>query len=287
LREAPGNLESTQCQAGQHDVKLIMDPAGEIEGQIFVQATGKPLAGVKVSPLKTSATFSFEDGREPVLSAADGTFHFADIAPGTYRISAWFGPDEAATPPWVSDAVQVSIAAGQKRTDVKIPAIKGTLLEVKVVDPKKKPRADVGVNASGKGYGANGTTDAKGKVRLRLPPGDYSLSMGKLHWVALPAQATVTSGHTTYDQATLTPLATLTGTVRTASGSPAAGVRMMVYPQSGDEVLTDDDGKFQMLWNPKELDQPASAAIWSRAIGRMALPPPVTSSPPPRTLVSS
>ena len=41
---SPDNM---RCQPGQQDVKLVVEPAGSIEGKVVAQETGQPLAGMK------------------------------------------------------------------------------------------------------------------------------------------------------------------------------------------------------------------------------------------------
>ena len=40
--------DTMRCQAGQQDIKLVVEPAGGIEGKVVAQETGQPLAGMRL-----------------------------------------------------------------------------------------------------------------------------------------------------------------------------------------------------------------------------------------------
>src|SRR5208282_3295535 len=70
--------DTMRCQPGQRDVKLVVEPAGGIEGKVVAKDTGQPLAGMRLFPQRTQGGYSGAGERKPVESGADGTFQLAD-----------------------------------------------------------------------------------------------------------------------------------------------------------------------------------------------------------------
>ena len=49
--------DTMRCQPGQQDVKLVVEPAGSIEGKVVAQDTGQPLAGMSLWPQPTRGVY--------------------------------------------------------------------------------------------------------------------------------------------------------------------------------------------------------------------------------------
>ncbi|HEX3799645.1 MAG TPA: carboxypeptidase regulatory-like domain-containing protein [Verrucomicrobiae bacterium] len=278
----PGSLDFNQCQSGQSGVKLVMEPSGEIQGKIFIQATAQPLAGATIWLRRQQATYSFDQGREPVKSAADGTFHFSDVGAGPYQVIAHVGAVRDPMPKWVADAVDVSVQAGQK-TSVEIPAVKGGILEIKVTDKSNhKPLAGALVAADNRNFQANITTDARGLARFRLPSGEYHYSAMKAAWTPAQEQARVANAEINHSHIELTPPKILTGVVRTPSGDGAPNIRVTVDAYGG-EARTDSRGRFKLTWNPTGIGGTIGiysliARDWTNNLAAVAMLKPTTTN---------
>ena len=247
------NLHHTQCLAGERDITLVMEPAGEIQGTVIVPATGRPVGGARLWLQRDHGTFSLFNGREPVTSGPDGTFRFGDLAAGSYHIHTRFGVPADGLPGWVADTIPVLVAAGQTVSGVRIPAIQGGILEITALDQQsRKPLAGVPVTASKRDYQGLAYTSTKGTARLRLPPGEYDFSALKQPWSFAWSKANVENGRSTRHQLQESPPLSLTGTVLDCSGEPAANVRLAVHPYSSDETKTDPHGRFQINWASKD-----------------------------------
>jgi hypothetical protein len=98
-RESVGP-ETMGFQAGQQDIRLVVEPAGSVEGKVVVQETGQPLAGMSLVLQAMLPGWSNAWSREPAQSGADGTFRFTDVAAGDYRLRAAFGTNRL--PQWVA-----------------------------------------------------------------------------------------------------------------------------------------------------------------------------------------
>ena len=111
---------------------------------------------------------------EPVSAGADGVFQFNDVAPGSYHIRAVIGTN--AFSDWVTEAVPVSVEAGQTTRGVQLTATRGGVLEVTVLGKDdRKPLPHVNVNMFREDFGAAAISDSNGIARLRLLPGDYQV----------------------------------------------------------------------------------------------------------------
>ena len=106
-RRIPRGLDSLPWRAGQEDIKLVVEPAGSIEGKIIAEGSNQPPPVARLTLQPDGPGFFGFGGREPVQSGADGAFHISDVAAGSYRIQAVFGTN--AVPEWVADAVPVSV----------------------------------------------------------------------------------------------------------------------------------------------------------------------------------
>jgi len=82
--------ETMRCRAGQQDIKLVVEPAGSIEGKVVAQETGQPLAGMRLLLQASRPGYAGGVEREPAQSGTDGAFRLADVAAGSYQIHAVF-----------------------------------------------------------------------------------------------------------------------------------------------------------------------------------------------------
>jgi uncharacterized GH25 family protein len=247
--------ESMRCQAGQQDVKLVLDPASSIEGKVVTKETGQPLAGAKLWLQASRRGVAGGQHREPSQSGPDGAFRIPDVSPGSYEIRASFGTN--AVPEWVAERVSVMVETGQPAKDVLVSATKGGLVEVSVVGKENRdPIKDAGVNAYMKNYQGFGSSSTNGLVLLRLPPGKYQVTASKQNARSQPASTTVEAGRTNRLEIELNPPPTITGVVRDPSGAPVPGLDLSIFPnwgQSTEGVKTDAQGRYEMPWSPQRI----------------------------------
>jgi protocatechuate 3,4-dioxygenase beta subunit len=247
---SPDNM---RCQPGQRDVKLVVEPAGGIEGKVVAKDTGQPLVGVRLYPQRTRGGYSGAGERKPAESGADGTFQLADVAPGSYDLQATFGTNQP--PEWVAERVSVTVEAGQTTRDVQVAATRGGFLEVKVLGKvDRQPIAGAGVSAYRQAYQGGADSGANGLALLRLPPGEYKVNAGKDNWHSEAADATVEAGRTNHVEIELSPPPKIAGVLRDPSGAPVPGMELSVFPnwgQSGGGAKTDAKGHYEMAWNPQ------------------------------------
>ena len=274
LRQSEQNFagsESLPWRAGQEDIKLVVEPAGSIEGKIIVEASNQPppLARLTLQP-DGPRFYGFGD-REPASSGADGAFHISDVAAGSYQIHAVFGTN--ASPEWVAEPVPVSVESGQTIRGVQVTAARGGLLEVAVTGQNDhKPLADVMVNAFKQGFQSAAASDSNGIALLRMPPGDYQVMAYRQSMPGIQNQtpASVEAGKTNRVEVEMAAPKKITGIVRQPDGQPAAGLQVRLVGAFGPgraDVKTDSAGKFELEWNPRRFGQnDASACVLVRDV---------------------
>lgn len=178
-------------------------PAGEapktarIEGRVLSHGDGKPLAGASVRLREEGETAfapgPFEDAYA-TKTAADGTFVFAEVAPGTYRVyadqpgyvRAFYG---ARSPVLPSIGIALRVFAGQvlKGIDVALPP-EGSISGRVIRDGEPLPEIQVTAFLTLYGGGRRlyvpmvfTDTDAEGRFTLRsLRPGRYYVRIDQI-----------------------------------------------------------------------------------------------------------
>jgi protocatechuate 3,4-dioxygenase beta subunit len=250
-------LDSLPWRAGQEDIKLVVEPAGSIEGKIIAEGSNQPPPVARLTLQPDNPGFFGLSGREPVQSGADGAFRISDVAAGSYRIQAVFGTN--AVPEWVADAIPVSVESGQTTRGVQVTAARGGLLEAAVLGKNdRKPLAQVMVNAYRENFQSAARSDSNGVALLRLPPGDYQVMASRESMPANQTAASVEAGKTNRVEIEIAAPQKITGIVRQPDGQPAAGLPVRIVGGFGPgdaEVKTDAGGKFELEWNQRRFGQ--------------------------------
>ena len=231
-------------RSGQKDIELVLSPAGNIEGKVVVEETGRPLAGVKIQIMSTTG-----NGRlpEPAVSGSDGTFRIPDVEPAVYNIMPTV---LGSSPDWVPANVSqlVTVRAGETSGDVLIQVSKGALVQVTVVATNSlEPLADVAVSAGR----STVYTDTNGLALLRVPVGRNYFSARK-DWFRQSAMVEIQTNAVNQIQIALTPAPVIAGTVRDSFGVPAPGAIISFhpghFPDAPDytETTSDNHGRYEL-----------------------------------------
>ncbi|HXR04219.1 MAG TPA: DUF1416 domain-containing protein [Verrucomicrobiae bacterium] len=257
LRPAPEDLsgiETAGYRAGQADIKLVVEPAGSVEGKILCEDTNHPLPVARVSLQPDRPAFFGSGELEPAQSRADGAFHLGDVPAGSYRVRAVFGTNTV--PDWVAETVPVSVESGQTARGVQVTAQRGALLEVSVLGKDdRKPVAQVNVSAYRENFQSAAASDGNGIARLRLLPGDYQVVAFRQSMPSSQTSATMEAGVTNRIEIEIAAPRKITGVVHAPDGQPAAGVPVRMVGGFGPadaEVKTDANGKFDLELNPRQ-----------------------------------
>jgi protocatechuate 3,4-dioxygenase beta subunit len=249
-------FDSLPYRAGQEDIKLVVEPAGSIEGKIIAEGSNQPPPVAQLTLQPDGPGFFGFGGREPAQSGADGVFHIGDVAAGSYRIQAVFGTN--AVPEWIADTVPVSVESGQIMRGVQVAATRGGLLEVAVLGKNDRKPQQVGVNAYRENFQSASRSDSNGIARLRLLPGDYQVSATQSSGSQGRTSASVEAARTNRVEIEIVAPQKITGIVRQPDGQPAAGLPVRIVGGFGPgdaEVKTDAGGKFELEWNQRRFGQ--------------------------------
>lgn len=259
------DFESAGYRAGQQDIKLVIEPAGTIEGQV-VGENGTPIPAVQLT-LSPDSPQGFMASSPNEKSGTNGTFHFRQVLAGSYRIQAFFGTGNDSG--WVAEAVPVSVTAGQSTRGVQIKAVRGALLEVTVLnEANSKPQSKVNVTAMLEGESRfSAVSDSNGVARMYVLPGEYRLMAFRQPNSSGQASATVEGGKTNRAELELAEIAArqsgsgsatkISGVAHRPDGQPAAGASVQLvgsYGPSSEDLRTDSNGRFELQWNPRQFD---------------------------------
>ena len=236
-------------RTGLQEIKLVLVPAGSIEGRVVTADQNQPVPGARLSlmPDRSGARAS-----EPVWAGADGRFAFGDLVGGTYKLRAVIGTN--ALPEWVADALSVTVETGQTNRAVQVPMSKGGFLSVMVRGKNdQQPLFEATVNAYRLEHQAAAPTDRNGVALFRLPAGEYRVSASEEGWRATTASRPqeVRAGQTNQVELELAPPSRITGVVRDPGGAPVPGLVVKAFPEHRahfGEVKTDAQGRFAFDW---------------------------------------
>jgi protocatechuate 3,4-dioxygenase beta subunit len=239
-------LGSQDFQSGDENIKLLLAPAGTIEGKVVVQETGQPVPNVEVWLLPSDGNST---AHGPVKSGADGTFRIPDLQQAKYNVWAVLPDELTANSTIAPDYDLATVAAGETNRDVVIRTTPGVLVEVSVVSTNDlKPLPDVAVS-SGR---LTANTGGDGVARLRLMPGTNWFSATKPDWSPRQTTAKIKSGQATQVRIEMIPPPHISGIVRDSTGAPAPGVRVSFHPGQYpmapfyEETSTDENGRYEM-----------------------------------------
>jgi protocatechuate 3,4-dioxygenase beta subunit len=245
--------DSLPWRGGQTDIRLVVEPAGGIEGKIVVAESNAPLPIARLSLQPVEQNSPAADEIKPAKSDADGSFHIGDVAAGPYLVNAVFGTNGVSE--WIAAAVPVSVETGKTTGGVQVQATRGALLEVTVLGKNnRKPLSKISVTAYRESFQSTANSDSNGVARLRLLPGDYQVMTYRESMPDGQVSASVEAGQTNRVEMEIAAPQKITGIVHRPDGQPAAGLPVKMVGSFGPnvaEVKTDADGRFELEWNPR------------------------------------
>ena len=263
--------DTMRCRAGQQDIKLVVEPASNVEGKVVAQETGQPLAGMRLWLQINRPGYPGGGERDPATSGADGTFRLADVAGGSYQIHAIFGTNTL--PEWVAENVTVTVEPGQTLHDAQVSATRGGFLQVAVVGKDDhQPIAEANISAYKEAYQTGSRSATNGAALLRLPPGEYQVAAYKDNSRSEGTPATVATGQTNRIEIELNPPPKIRGVVRDPAGTAVPGLTLSVFPnwgRSAGDVKTDPKGRYEMTWEPQRFGgSQQTPCLIARDVGR-------------------
>jgi len=238
---------------GQADIKLVLSAEARIQGTIMAKDTGNPVVGIKLMVTGQGNRPLF--GQEPVISKDDGTFSIDALVAGTYLVQLVRPRDGLAE--WVSEPVKVKLEAGQTKKDVKIELRKGGFLEVLIAEAEtNKPldKASVSIRDERNNRWVSAKSNEDGIARIRLMPGGYQISgVYRQGYMSDRRQEAVTikEGETKGVICKLNEMPKINGVVRDMADNPIEGVDLKILPGGREEVRSDSEGKFEIIWDQR------------------------------------
>jgi hypothetical protein len=237
-------------KAGQTEIMLTLQDGFKLAGMVVTQDDQKPVRGVPVMAMDTKLPINIV--HQPLESAEDGSFEFADLAPGNYKVAIL--DDD-----WIAEPKTISLSGDAEGT--KLELTKGGVVEIKVVDTATEEPvsgAQVNLRCEENGQYQQAATDESGIAKKQLLPGTYRVSAyGQGYRSVNEAGTLVVENKKT---ATLTVKlggqTKLTGLVQGPDGKPFAGAVVRMVPgsgPSGEGTTSDENGQFKMGWDPEQL----------------------------------
>ncbi len=249
-----------QYSAGKEDIQIQLPPEARIAGVVVEKESGKPVSAVKVEV--TSRDGGRIKAGAAVTVKGDGTFAFGGLGAGTYVVRC-----TRQTNDWAPCSQEVTLQAG-KASPVRMELVKGGLLEVTVKEEgsgRPLATASVQVSNAARSTWASGATDANGLARIRLTAGQYlidNIRSSDYSMLRPNEQISLEDGKTVSYQYTMSRQPKVRGTVLDPDRRPLEGVKVQVYPRgSRDEVTSDAQGRFEMLWDPTPWGEPIQSVI--------------------------
>jgi len=190
-----------------------------------------------------------------VVAEADGAFACTGLAEGKHKIE--IANSDTKTARWVAEAVKVNLDPDRPMTDIKVPVHKGGIIECFVRDnTTEQPLPRMHVSAYRETFNTSLMTDEKGKVRIRVPEGDYQVYAGGQPFTSWQVNnpVAVRKGQSTYVNVRLDKSPVIEGVVTEANGQPARDVLVTIHP-FGDHVYTDKRGRFVAGYDERRADK--------------------------------
>jgi hypothetical protein len=236
-------------KASQTDIMLTMQDGFRLSGKVVTQDDQRPVKGVSVSAMDAQIPINLI--HQPVESGEDGSFAFADLPPGDYRVGI---TDDS----WIAEAKLVSVSADIE--DTMLEVTKGGQAEIKVVDGATEEhvsRAQVNFRCEETGQYQHAVTDEAGTIKKQLLPGTYRVS------VYAPGYRSVNEAGTLVVENKKTATLTvklggqtkITGLVQGPDGKSVNGAAIKIVPGSGasrEGTTSDEKGQFKIGWDPEQ-----------------------------------
>ncbi len=182
-------MNDSCAKPGGPPVTLVLDKGAGIRGRVVSRVPGVSAAGLRIGLQGVEPWSVWKDAR----TDAAGRFTLTGMGKWKVNVFPWGMPNDA---PWTARAAEVETKPGED-ADVVIELVEGVRVEGRVVVGPNQPAAGVGVGMYGPARPKTGaailsaTTDAQGRYRFRLPPGEtYFYICGPMPGVnRLPGEA--------------------------------------------------------------------------------------------------
>jgi uncharacterized GH25 family protein len=230
---------------GQKDIVLTLSKGLTVSGKVL-DSQDKAIADATVMIMPKESPVNLL--AKPVKTDSEGSYRFADLAGGEYRISMQSPSGDSA-----SEKIDL-----QQDMSVQLKAKKGSWVEIKVVDDTEKPVENANVLLYQNGQmPIQGKTDAQGILKKKAQAGTYSLQVyGAGMRQPKHTEITVNEDQTYQTTITLAGSAKITGLVTSSKGEAIVGTEVKILPDNGgmkSAIKTDSKGRYTLSWSPEDM----------------------------------
>jgi len=243
-------------EAGRTDIRLVLPKEVVVQGRVIDAETGRPIedAIVVIQPdnIREHADIYFPN---QTVSGQNGQFKFEGVPPGKHKINVSV-PKE--TVELVDKRVKFDVQANQEVKEIAVALDKGGLIEIIAREEgMKEPVSNLpiyfwqAIQDEHSNFYKYSITGKDGRSRIWAPPGECKLSARYDRYFPqdYENQVIVTKGKTTRLEIFLDSYPSVSGLVLDETGLPAPGVLVKVI-SGGEQVLTDEAGKFEAAFSP-------------------------------------
>lgn len=266
---SPHYLSGCGYEVGRNDIQLVLPKEVSVSGRVLEADSEKGVAGIQI----VSAPENIRDCihtyiPQTVVSDPNGRFRFAGLPPGKHGIKLVRSEGEI-----VERAIQptgLDTTSGNPIDDVTLRELgKRGVLEFVVKDAQaRQPITDMPLSIYGRGISMRCQRVPHGTGMLRLPEGQYTLSIGGRNTLYQEWRDTVqvNEGETVEREILLDRSPLVTGVVQDERGNPAAGVWVNLQPFDHEtETYSDSEGRFKIV---QDNDRPKKYCVMAHDVGR-------------------
>jgi len=245
-------------EAGRTDIRLVLPKEVVVKGRVIDAENGRPIedASVVIRPdnIKEHADKYFPN---QTVSGQNGQFKFEGFPPGKHKINVSV-PKE--TVELVDKRVKFDVQANQEVKEIAVALDKGGLIEIIAREEEtKEPVSNLpiyfwqAIQDEHSNFYKYSITGKDGRSRIWAPPGECKLSARYDRYFPqyYENQVIISKGKTTRLEIFLDSYPSVSGLVLDETGLPAPGVLVKVI-SGGEQVLTDEAGKFEAAFSPDD-----------------------------------
>ena len=243
-------------EAGRTDIRLVLPREVAFRGRVIDAESGKPVVNAHVL-IKPDSIKEHANPYSPnhTISGQDGKFYFKGVPHGKHYINVSVSRE---TKELVDKRVKFDVQAGQNLKEVIVALDKGGLIKIIAREEEtNKPVSNLpirlwqAIQDEQSNFYKWSTTGKDGILRVWAPPGEcaFYADYNRYFIQTYEGQVLVAKGQTAKSEIVLDVQPSVLGVVLDETGLPTPGVLVKVLP-AGEQVLTDEAGKFEAAFDP-------------------------------------
>jgi|GEM_PF-1317498 len=243
----------SMVKAGTHDVRLIIEPVGCIEGKMTFPTNSPLPENTKIIAQRVYSRHTIHESKDKV--GADGKFSIPKVPAGSYIVKALFPTNEF--PKWVTTPLRIEVKSNETNQEAQIEAMDGGLIEIQVRSAAThKPIQGVEVTTTMGDDEIRSITNPKGLVSFWLVPDKYEITLRMQNYEEKVLTVNAVEQHTNHWNFEIIPTRKMKGIITDLDGKPAEGVSVILLSGSFTSILTDSHGAFDFGPSQQKFDFP-------------------------------